>query len=50
MLHAKSLFNGFFQELIFSHGHIGKITNEFNIRKLKMVSVGRASCSSSPHR
>jgi hypothetical protein len=36
MLHAKSLLNGFLQELVFSHGHIGKITNEFPIRKLKI--------------
>ncbi|MGA2787679.1 MAG: hypothetical protein ABSF60_09130 [Verrucomicrobiota bacterium] len=35
MLHAKSLLDGFLQELVFSHGHIDKITNEFPIRKLK---------------
>jgi hypothetical protein len=35
MLHAKSLLDGFLQELVFSHGHMGKITNESPNRKLK---------------
>ena len=43
MLHAKPLFNGFFQELILSHCHTDRITNKFHNRKLKIVSVGRAS-------
>ena len=36
MLHAKSLLNSFFQELIFSHCHALKVINESRNRKLKI--------------
>jgi phosphopantetheinyl transferase (holo-ACP synthase) len=35
MLHPKPLFDGFFQEFIFSHGHGANLTNWFQNRKLK---------------
>jgi len=42
MLHAKTLLDGFFQEFAFRHGHIGKITNEFNNRKSILVETKTA--------
>jgi hypothetical protein len=41
MLHPKPLFDGVFQEFIFSHGHVSKVTNHFHDRKLKSF---RAAC------
>ena len=42
MLHAKSLLDGFLQELVFSHCHVGKITNESPNRKSILVEIKTA--------
>ena len=50
MLHAKSLLNGFFQELIFSHCHADKVTNGSNNRKLKIRDLCKTGVAASRQR
>jgi len=41
MLHPKSLFDGFFQEFVFSHVHVANVTNGYPNHKLKSRRGGR---------